>query len=676
MTDLEVIALNDDDAPASENPLFDRNLAILGERFRGLDELIRSVRPIYSLTEIFDEEPDFELRNAAGTKFYEHGARRYALERVEAFKENPHLLQAVSQSVGGDRIGAFFEAALMREDADEAGDAREWRFAQTTRAEEAKAMVLVGCGLGHALDALLDAYDPAYVLLLIEDANFLALSAQCYDWEKLLERCDAEGVDLTIQVLESPDQLIPVIQTFLWAKAMYVADGTLAYFHHANQVNGNHWQNLQNNFASMLAGVGFFEDELHHFWNSYVNISSGEAEMFVSPESRSAKAVIVGSGPSLDGCFEAIRALADHAVIIAAGTAVEPLLAEGIVPDAMVLLERGDNLVGVYRDMAERVPLDRITMLGSTTLYPGVTEAFGRPVYFFRPGLNVNPGLCANKDQVLSGCDPTVSNTALAVARKLGAEEIYLFGVDFGSRFEGIHHAAQSAYYTGEVENTTRFQKAVPANFGGSARTDAIFDWSRFALQRLIMGMRPARIFNCSDGALIEGTTPLRPEAIRVPETPPESRADAVIRTEIYDAETATSLLDGPYGREATAALFNAMRSLVDHMHWEDRTAFNEEAHQVMWVSGVDNPLHMMVRGTFTLIAWRYMALMNRASDEMRGPLAERCRKGMERAITAMETWLNDSIHALREGRHRDGLADPNPLIPKVETDRGTDADA
>lgn len=54
-------------------------------------------------------------------------------------------------------------------------------------------------------------------------------------------------------------------------------------------------------------------------------------------------ALAVGAGPSLDDSLEALRAIGQRAFILAASSAVKPLLAAGVRPDVTVVLESSDT---------------------------------------------------------------------------------------------------------------------------------------------------------------------------------------------------------------------------------------------------------------------------------------------------------------------------------------------
>jgi len=109
----------------------------------------------------------------------------------------------------------------------------------------------------------------------------------------------------------------------------------------------------------------------------------------------------------------------------------------------------------------------------------------------------------------LGACGPSVANAALITLLYMGFRKLYLFGVDMGTREREVYHS--SATYIGigaakEWSSGNRF--AVPANFGGTAYTEGILNWSRFTFENVVRLHRDIACFNCSDGVRIDHVTP------------------------------------------------------------------------------------------------------------------------------------------------------------------------
>jgi hypothetical protein len=109
----------------------------------------------------------------------------------------------------------------------------------------------------------------------------------------------------------------------------------------------------------------------------------------------------------------------------------------------------------------------------------------------------------------------------------LGAfREVYLFGVDLGTRDPSAHHSKEAIYnrnadwQPAEDNPVIAMTIELPGNFGGKSYTNQILHWARMMMGQTIATFSTAKIFNCSDGASIPGTFPKLAQTIRVPDKP------------------------------------------------------------------------------------------------------------------------------------------------------------
>lgn len=157
--------------------------------------------------------------------------------------------------------------------------------------------------------------------------------------------------------------------------------------------------------------------------------------------------VLVGAGPSLDGCLDTLRALQGHAVICAVSTALPALGRAGITPDFVVAIE-GHDLSAHFAGVPN---LDRMTLL------PGPV---GNPAHFAVPvgrRLAFAPRGCAAGDwlQRAWGCHQlpsggSVACTAFAALHHLGCDPLVLTGMDLALT-NGRTHAGHTVQGTRRV---------------------------------------------------------------------------------------------------------------------------------------------------------------------------------------------------------------------------------
>jgi hypothetical protein len=140
---------------------------------------------------------------------------------------------------------------------------------------------------------------------------------------------------------------------------------------------------------------------------------------------------------------------------------------------------------------------------------------------------------------------PTVSNFVIDLFSTIGFTSIYLIGVDLGFVDVKHHHSKSSGFYQADGKETYDFTKSantsliVPGNFRPTVNTKHEFKVSRQVIEQ-VTGAKPKgqEFYNCSDGAKIQGTLPLRPEALLIVATDVhKSQAIKKLKTRIFSSE-------------------------------------------------------------------------------------------------------------------------------------------
>ena len=141
-------------------------------------------------------------------------------------------------------------------------------------------------------------------------------------------------------------------------------------------------------------------------------------------------AVVVGAGPSLDQTLPALKALQDHAVIVAADTTLRPLLAGGVRPHMMVAVDPGalnaQHLAGVEG-------LDDVWLTAEGSLHPSAFGGFAGRIFIFKvsdhqpwPWLRALECDCG----VLQTWG-SVATSAFDLTRRMGCDPVIFAGLDF-----------------------------------------------------------------------------------------------------------------------------------------------------------------------------------------------------------------------------------------------------
>jgi len=157
-------------------------------------------------------------------------------------------------------------------------------------------------------------------------------------------------------------------------------------------------------------------------------------------------ALIIGAGPSLDGALEFIKPLKNSFVVIAAGTALKPLLKAGIEPDFIVGVDSDPKTLKQF----EGIPLERTRLACSLNVDPRLPRLFdaGRRVVFsVNLSAHLNAWLEGHKLlPAMLSAGGTVAVSAMDFARLLGCKRLVLCGVDLAMAENGSTHASGSIY--------------------------------------------------------------------------------------------------------------------------------------------------------------------------------------------------------------------------------------
>jgi hypothetical protein len=268
--------------------------------------------------------------------------------------------------------------------------------------------------------------------------------------------------------------------------------------------------------ANLASFIGFITDEYNMMKNSFRNLRSGTKRMLrKATTTTSTPAVIVGSGPSLEQNLEHLKRVRDSVIIISSGSNLRVLLENGIRPDFHCNLERARSILTRHEELIADGygdDLKKIYAVMTTTIWPGIDAYFRDAIYFFRPALSPVGVFCEDADQILNNEGPQVTNTAFAIAKRIGVREIYLLGVDLGAvdpdqpRATAAWQGIRPRYLTMPVRG----------NFGRTVFTDMALLQQRDTLQQQIAKINAVdgRVYNLSNGVRIEGAVAKRAEAL------------------------------------------------------------------------------------------------------------------------------------------------------------------
>ena len=284
-------------------------------------------------------------------------------------------------------------------------------------------VVVIGAGLGYGIHAALNSHPKARVLVVEHEPAMTIVLLAARDWRPWIQQrrlgvlAGPDYVGLTDFVASfGSDDLPPMVVSHPVLTRERGADAVEA----ARAVKRVVSEGRHNRAARAAFGGRYLVNTLA---NLGAILEAGHVTDF-DGAAGGRPAIIAGAGPSLNRNIEELRPFRDRAILIAAGSAMRPLLASGIEVDLLVALDPGDlnakNLAGTSEG-------NHTLLVAEGSLPSEVLREFRGRTIAFRVGdnhpwpwlrsLGVDPGALRAWGSVITssfdlairmGCDPIV----------------------------------------------------------------------------------------------------------------------------------------------------------------------------------------------------------------------------------------------------------------------------
>lgn len=367
-----------------------------------------------------------------------------------------------------------------------------------------------GVGLGLHLPPVMSLTGCRDLVLIEPNTEHIYHSLFSTEWTDVFETARTRGGGVHFILDRTVDSISGQIREVARRCGVSFLDGAYVHQHYSTGLLNSARRVFHEEFSLHLYGLGFYEDELVMMSNAVSNLGRGKAKAISSAlPVRDTPVFICGSGPSLDDDIAFVTENRDKVILVSLGSSLRILRAQGLAPDYHVELENEEANAANIRRVAEEfgVP-DSTTLIASTSVRPETTSHFSEIIYYFRDRVSSTMLFRSGAD-ALGACGPSVANAALMTLLYMGFRKLYLFGVDMGTRERDVYHSSQTYIGIGAAKewgSSNRFE--VPGNFGGTAYTEGIMNWSRFTFENVVRLHRDVQCVNCSDGVRIENVVP------------------------------------------------------------------------------------------------------------------------------------------------------------------------
>ncbi|WP_428387830.1 motility associated factor glycosyltransferase family protein [Mucisphaera sp.] len=419
----------------------------------------------------------------------------------------------------------LLSAQLLNEDGSAAGwlasrfdpAAEAGKLADKLDRESAACAVVLGFGIGYHVEQIAERIGPKSILVVfepdlgllravfekIDHARWIAAGCVLFfdkadDGSDLTGRMEGLGGVITqgTQILTHPgsrarqaEAFSTFSKTFTQALAFFRTTVATALVNSARTC-----RNLVNNLGHYVAGSTIAE--LHNAAAGY-------------------PAVCVAAGPSLVRNVDLLRDpdVRSRLVVIAAQTALRPLLDRGIRPDFVTALDYSPICTRFYEDLPD---LPDVTLVAEPKAHPRILEVYPGPIRII--GSEFNDKLIGDLKRTIppmSAAGSTVAHLSFYLAQYLGCDPIMLMGQDLGFS-DGLYYAPGTAVHRVWSSELSQFNtiemmewQRIVRMRGNLSRVEDIHGRPMFSDEQMITYLRqferdfakaPQRIIDTTEG--------------------------------------------------------------------------------------------------------------------------------------------------------------------------------
>lgn len=397
--------------------------------------------------------------------------------------------------------------------------------------QEIPLLVINGGGLGYPIIELCSHIEPKYIYYIEPDLEIFLCSLGVIDWSGILEFLKNNHQQFYFLVGNDGLKSYQIYKyDFLYLYRALTVDQWI-YSHYDSKDVDTFTKLLQRSTIEDFNSDGMFDDVIFGVNNTYNNCCQyAYADKNIDAKFKDLPIAIIANGPSLDRDLEFLKQHQNDFITVACGTALMSLENYGIIPDFYVAIERGEDVTKSLEFVKDPKIFEKTINL-SLAVVPTTTFAKFKHNLMAKSGMEENIRSAASDQNKLKKeleplisdrfTHPLVSNGAISIFASFEFNNYYLFGVDNGSINQDLTHSSYSHYYDPKVTAESdlnplnKLSIDLPGNFVPSIKSNSLFLECKSVIEKTIDAHRNCAFYNCSNGALIEGATPLDRDQIK-----------------------------------------------------------------------------------------------------------------------------------------------------------------
>ncbi|WP_100655840.1 6-hydroxymethylpterin diphosphokinase MptE-like protein [Alteromonas flava] len=560
--------------------LFKSNIAAFQEYFPDIAKQFRDYSPV-NWFPVRQSYSSFNLlNNKSQALYFDSDATDIAAQEFEFFSRYPNK-NGLILGYTGEKLKHYHHYQFVIK-TEALIESVEEEVAELP--EQVKSFILFGMSNAHVLQELLAKHEVEKLFICEPSLDLFYASLFNLDWAALLHQLNEQNRHVYINVGDDGSNLTKDLIKQFYSLGPYLLAQTYIYQGYANELMDSALVNLQEQLKLLLSMGDYFDHAFYGINHTRQVIQSGAPILLNNPgkrlsvDEKSVPIVLVGNGPSLDESLNALKEISDQAIIVSCGTALKTLYEHQITPDFHCEIEQNRSTF----DWASRVGsfdyLKTISLISCNGIHPD-TCALYKDIYLcFKEGeaSTVTWSSVINKAalHLMEFAFPTVANFALDLFSSFNPYSIYLLGIDLGYCDLKKHHSQSSGYYDENGEELYDYVSSnhsvlqIKGNFQPTVYTKHEFKISKMVMEETLQAKR-IEVYNCSNGAFIQGTIPLNIDHILLTNDSQQKRAStAAIKSKLFNNDfnqTALSRFDDLLNVDAIIADVDKMITLVEN---------------------------------------------------------------------------------------------------------------
>lgn len=394
-------------------------------------------------------------------------------------------------------------------------------------------IIMFGLGVGYQLEKLLAEHTVEKLFICEPNPDFFYASLFAIDWQNIFETVENSETRIYLNIGDDGTNLFRDLLSQFYAIGPYILNSTYFYQSYYNASLNSAISQLREQLQIVISMGEYFDHAYYGIAHTKegmrrkIPVLAANPASKLSYDEKEVPIFIVGNGPSLDSSIEAIKEWQGQAIIVSCGTTLQALHRHGITPDFHAEIEQNRSTFDWAVLIGDLDYLKNITLISCNGIHPDTCDLYKDVMIAFKEGesstvsaLNV---LGRENFTTLLNAFPTVSNFAIDLFSTIGFTSIYLIGVDLGFVDVKHHHSKSSGYYQEDGKETYDYSQSantslrVAGNFRPTVNTKHEFKVSRQVIEQVTAAKpRGQEFYNCSDGAKILSTLPLRTEELLI----------------------------------------------------------------------------------------------------------------------------------------------------------------